>query len=344
MRRQHYRCKPQRPTARDQGGTTRLLCGPLAGVARRADPPGQSLSGVLPARQSWEDARLSALSRREPLYANRYNSFTYKQFGNGATLDNGFLVLSKIGRIAVHWSRPLAGIPKIVTISHEADGWYACFSCASVPVHPLPTTGQEAGIDLGLESFATVADGSQIVNPRIFHVAELRLKRAQRRVSRRKLGSLRRQKAVRLLAKAHQRVRRARADFHHKVARSVVQQYDTIYYEDLQTANMLNNHHLAKSIADAGWSAFLTILAFKAVCAGTWAVAVPPAYTTQAGSGCGVLVHKSRSVRWHSCPECGTSLLRDHNAARNILWIGRERSGAAQAPKARTQPVGAYVA
>jgi putative transposase len=110
--------------------------------------------------------------------AHRYNSFTYKQFGNGATLDNGFLVLSKIGRIAVRWSRPIEGTPKTVTIRREADGWYATFSCADVPIKPLPLTDQEAGIDLGLESFATLADGTQIANPRIFRVAERHLKRA----------------------------------------------------------------------------------------------------------------------------------------------------------------------
>src|SRR5215831_3698271 len=82
--------------------------------------------------------------------ANRYHSFTYKQFGNGAPLDSGFLVLSKIGRIAVRWSRPLEGTPKTVTISREADGWYVCLSCADVPVQPLPATGTEIGIDLGI--------------------------------------------------------------------------------------------------------------------------------------------------------------------------------------------------
>jgi len=128
--------------------------------------------------------------------ANRYNSFTYKQFGNGATLDNGLLVLSKIGRLAVRWSRPQDGTPKTATISWEADGWYACFSCEGVPIQPLPATGHETGIDLGLESFATLADGSQIANPRIFRVAERKLKRAQCRVSRRKKGSHRRRKAV----------------------------------------------------------------------------------------------------------------------------------------------------
>jgi putative transposase len=260
--------------------------------------------------------------------ANRYHSFTYKQFGNGATLDNGFLVLSKVGRIAVRWSRPLEGTPKTVTLSQEADGWYACFSCEGVPIQPLPATGQETGIDLGLESFATLADGSQIANPCIFRVAERRLKRAQRRVSRRTLGSQRRRKAVRLLARAHQRVRRQRRDFHHKAALTLVRAYDTIYHEDLQTANLLKNPHLAKSIADAGWSAFLNILAFKAVCAGKRAVAVPPAYTSQTCSGCGVLVHKGLSVRWHLCPDCGTSLQRDHNAAKNIERLGQSLRGA----------------
>ncbi len=259
--------------------------------------------------------------------ANRYNSFTYKQFGNGATLDNGFLVLSKIGRIAVRWSRPLEGTPKTVTVSKEADGWYVCFSCVEVPVQPLPPTGQETGIDLGLESFATLSNGTMIHNPRCYRRAERRLKTAQRRVSRRKKGSNRRRKAVQLLAKAHQKVKRQRVDFHHKVALQLVRQNDTIYHEDLQTANMLKNHHLTKSIADAGWRRFLSILAAKAAYAGRRVVAVPPAYTSQTCSGCGVIVHKGLSVRWHSCPDCGTSLHRDHNAAKNIERLGQSLRG-----------------
>jgi len=275
--------------------------------------------------------------------ANQYNSFTYKQVGNGATLDNGCLVLSKIGRLSVRWSCPLEGTPKTVTISREADGWYVCCSCAEVLTQPLPLTGQETAIDLGLESFATLADGSQIANPRLFRVAELNLKRAQRRVSRRKKGSKRRRKAVKLLAKAHQTVRRQRQDFHHKQALSLVQQYDIIYHEDLQVVNMVQNHALAKSISDAGWGEFCAILAFKAAYAGKRAVAVPPAFTSQTCSGCGVLVRNGLSVRWHLCPACGTSLHRDQNAALNILLRGRE-SAAGQAVQALTQPVGAYVA
>jgi putative transposase len=276
--------------------------------------------------------------------SSRFHSVTYKEYSNGARIDNGCLVLSKIGRLAVRWSRPLEGTPKTVTVSREADGWYVAISCAEVPMWPLPLTGEDTGIDLGLESFATLATGESIANPRIFRVAERHLRRTQRRVARRVKGSHRRKKAVILLAKAHQKVCRARADFHHKTARVLVHQYDTIFHEDLQTANMLKNHHLAKSIADGGWSAFLSILSCKAVEAGKTVVAVPPAYTSQACSGCGVLVHKGLSVRWHACPACATNLHRDHNAALNILRLGHEHSGLGQSLQALTWPVGASVA
>jgi len=214
--------------------------------------------------------------------ADRWHSFTYKQVGEhgGARLDNGFLVLSKIGRVAVRWSRPLKGTPKTVTISREADGGYVCISCADVPMQPLPLTGQETGIDLGLESFATLADGTMIHNPRCYRRTERQLKTAQRRVARRKKGSNRRKKAVTLLARAHQTVKRQRQDFQHKAALKLVRAYDTIYHEELQVANMVKNHHLAKTISDAGWGAFLIILTHKAACAGRRIVAVNPAYTS----------------------------------------------------------------
>ena len=255
---------------------------------------------------------------------NRFHSFTFKEYGNGARLDNGALVLSKIGRISVHWSRPIQGTPKTVTISREADGWYVAISCTDVPMQPLPSTGQETGIDLGIESFATCANGQPVLTPSYYRRAEAYLAKCQRRVARRKKGSHRRRKAVALLAKAHQHIARQRRDFHHKEARTLVQAYDVIYHEDLRVANMVRNHHLAKSIADAGWSAFLTILTFKAASAGKRVQAVDPAFTSQMCSGCGVIVAKGLSVRWHSCPECGTSLHRDHNAAQNILRLGQE--------------------
>jgi putative transposase len=190
----------------------------------------------------------------------------------------------------------------------------------------MPATEQKTGIDMGIEAFATLSDGTRIFSPGWYRKAERALKTAHRRVSRRKKGSNRRGKAVALLAKAHQIVHRQRQDFHHKTALALVRENDTIYHEDLQTANMVRNHHLAKSISDAGWAAFLSILAFKAACAGKQVQAVNPAFTSQRCSGCGVVVAKGLTVRWHSCPECGASLHRDHNAARN-----RERAG--QAPR-----------
>jgi putative transposase len=228
---------------------------------------------------------------------NRYHSFTYKEYGNGARLDNGTLVLSKIGRVAVRWSRPLEGTPKTVTISHEADGWYAIVSCADVPAQPLPATGRETGIDVGLKVFLITAGGLVVENPRHHRKAEKKLAKANKRVSRRQQGSKRRGKAVAQLGKRHQKVKRQRADFHHKSALMLLRQYDTIYLEDLRVANMVRNRRLAKSISDAGWAQFRTILEAKAACAGRRVIAVPPAYTSQDCSGCGTRVPKSLSVR-----------------------------------------------
>jgi putative transposase len=168
----------------------------------------------------------------------------------------------------------------------------------------LPPTGQETGIDLGVESFVTLADRSRILTLGCYRKAERYLAKCQRRVSRRKKGgSRRRRKAVALLAEARQRVRRKRQDFHHKTALALVRAYDTMYHEELRVANMVRNQRLAKSIADAGWGAFLSILTFKAASAGKRVVAVGPAFTSQTCSGCGVLVYKGLSVRWHRCPD-----------------------------------------
>jgi putative transposase len=259
----------------------------------------------------------------------RYRSFTYPQYGNGAVLDGGVLSLSKIGRVPIRMHRPLEGEPKTVTISREADGWYTCISCAEVPSTPLPPTGQETGIDVGVKVFLVTAQGVVFEKTRHFRKAERYLAKCAKRVSRRKKGSRRRRKAVTLLAKAHQDVRRQRADFHHKTALALLRANDTIYLEDLQVANMVRNHHLAKSISDAGWAQFRAILEAKAACAGRRVLAVHPAYTSQACSSCRALVRKSLSVRTHVCPACGLVLDRDENAARNIQWAGQALRGVA---------------
>ena len=132
------------------------------------------------------------------------------------------------GWIMAFWSSPRSGASASIGLARsrarprpsrsrkEADGWYVAISCADVPVQPLPPTGQETGIDLGLESFATLADGQRISTPSYYRKAEAYLRRCQRRVARRKKGSHRRRKAVALLAKAHQHIASQRRDFHHK--------------------------------------------------------------------------------------------------------------------------------
>jgi putative transposase len=280
---------------------------------------------------------------------NRYNSFTYPQVGEhgGAALEGKLLTLAKIGRIRLRLHRPLLGTPKTVTIIREADGWYAAISCAQVPTLPLPLSGQETGIDVGLKVFLITADGETVENPRHYRMAEKALQKAQRQLARKKKGSKRRRKAVQVVAKRHQKVKRQRTDFHHKTALQLVRAYDTIYLEDLQIANLVRrpkpvpgghggyehngarrNAGLNKSIQDAGWGQFRTILEGKAACAGRRVVAVPPAYTSQDCSGCGERVEKSLSVRTHVCPSCGLILDRDENAARNIHWLGQSLQGA----------------
>ena len=254
----------------------------------------------------------------------------------------------------------MEGNIKTVTISKEADGWYVCCSCAEVPTEPLPLTGKETGIDVGLQVFLITANGRRVENPRHHRKAEKALKKAQRRASRRKKGSNRRKKAAPQCAKQHQHVRRQRSDFHHKTALALVRRYDTVYVEAIQPANLSRRpapkpdgagsygHNgagrkagLNKSMHDAGWGRFLSILAYKAACAGKRVEAVPPAYTSQDCSGCGRRVQKSLSVRTHVCTSCGLVLDRDENAARNIQWRGQRLRGVpAMAGATNREPVG----
>ena len=265
----------------------------------------------------------------------------------GARLDNGFLVLSKIGRIAVRWSRPLEGTPKTVTVSREADGWYVAFSCAEVPRRPLPADRSGDGHRRGVEGVPGDGGGGGGRESASLPPGGAAAGTAQRRVSRRKQGSNRRKKAAVLLAKAHQTVKRQRADHHHTTALAMVRAYDTISHEAIRPANLsrrpaplpdgnggyvpnraTRKAGLNKSIRDAGWGGFRSILACKAACAGKRVEAVPPAFTSQDCSGCGARVPKGLRVRTHVCPSCGLVLDRDANAARNILRAGQARRGA----------------
>ena len=175
-------------------------------------------------------------------------------------------MLSKIGEIKMKLHRPVKGQIKTLTIKRENGMWYAGFSCVVEP-EPLPANDKAVGLDVGLSSFVTRSDGTEIGNPRWFQKAQKRLRRAQRRVARREKFSKRWKKAVCLVAKMHRKVFNERNDFHHKLSRDIVNNYGIIFVEDLNVKG-LSGGLLSKSIHDAGWAAFFQKLSYKAESAG----------------------------------------------------------------------------
>ncbi|MCL1474302.1 RNA-guided endonuclease InsQ/TnpB family protein [Argonema antarcticum] len=205
-----------------------------------------------------------------------------------------------------------------VRLVKRADGYY-CQFCIQVEVtQTLQPTGKAIGLDVGLNHFYTDSQGEKVDNPRFLKKSEKRLKRAQRRVSKKVKGSNNRKKAINHLGRTHLKVSRQRKDFAVKLARCVVMSNDIVAVEDLKVRNMVKNHHLAKSISDAAWSQFREWLEHFALKFGKIAIAVPTHFTSQNCSGCGSVVKKSLSIRTHVC-KCGVVLDRDENAAINIL-------------------------
>ena len=254
--------------------------------------------------------------------ARHWRSIHFKEYGNGCEMRGELLCVSKVGAIRVRRHRPLEGEPKTCAIVRKADGWFAHIVCDLGDAPALRGGDRATGIDLGLESFATLADGEQIANPRHLRHAEERLKVEQRALSRKRRGSGRRSKQRERLALAHLKLARTRRDFHHKLALNLVQQFDRIAVEDLTVAAMrsaggAHKRGLNRSMADASWAQFLQILAEKCQANGVELVSVDPKHTSQTCSACGLVQKKALSERWHEC-SCGASLHRDRNAAINI--------------------------
>lgn len=184
---------------------------------------------------------------------------------------------------------------------------------------------------MGLLSFVTLSTGEKIENPRFLKSRQSELKQAQRRVSRRKKGSARHQKAVTILAHKHLRVKRTRRDFHWKTARTIVDRFNPIYVEELKIVKMVedgrrrrrSNRGLRRSIYDAAWGMFLQRLSHSASSAGGWVIRVEPAGTSQVCSSCGATVSKAWNIRIHDCPKCGYKADRDVNSAKEILNRGQ---------------------
>lgn len=248
--------------------------------------------------------------------AARYDSFTYPQ--SGFRLEGDKIHLSKIGSCRVRLSRLIEGTIKTCTIKREADGWYVVFAVEENQCRFFPKTGAGVGLDVGIENFATLSTGEVVENPEFLRESEGELKTAQRKVSRRKKGSKRRRKAANLLAKKHQKIARQRADFHHKTALNMVREFDAIAVEDLNVRGMVRNHHLAKSVSDAGWSQFILILTSKAESAGREVIKVNASYTSQDCSSCGHRNKITLATRIYRCSRCGLVIHRDRNGALNV--------------------------
>ena len=273
---------------------------------------------------------------------NRYASFTYPQ--SGFLLEERQVTLSKIGTLKVKVHRKVEGTIKTCTIKYEAGQWYVIFSCEVEQPEPLPLSYEDVGIDLGITHFAAISNGEFIESPRHYRQAENKLKKLQKALSHKKRGSHRRKRAVQAIARAHRRIRNQRRDFVHKASRKLVNRYQVMVLEDLQTKNLISRPKpkldeetgryvpngavakggLNKSILDAGWGMFTEMLSAKAAWAGRTVIFVDPKYTSQICPGCGKVRRKTLEERWHSC-ECGCELDRDTASAKIILSAGYQQ-------------------
>jgi putative transposase len=252
---------------------------------------------------------------------NRYRTFTYPQMKEGC-LQGNLINLPMFGKVKVVLHRPIPVGFKIKTasVTKKADGYYLALSLEdqTVPeIKPDINADSLVGIDMGLREFLTTSEGETVSIPQHYRKAQKRLRVIQKRVSRRQKGSNRRHKAVKQLGKQHKKVTDKRKDFHFKTANWLLSKYDVIAHEDLNVKGLARTR-LAKSVLDAGWSSFLSILANKAENAGLLVISVSAYNTSQDCSNCGEKAPKKLHIRWHDCSHCGCSLDRDVNAAINI--------------------------
>ncbi len=232
----------------------------------------------------------------------------------------GKLRLPKIGDLKVKWSRFLPSTPSTVTVVKDSAGrYFASFVIETGPEEVLPEVRHEVGIDLGLGHFAVLSDGTKVDSPRLLRRAEKRLKKAQRALFRKEKGSSNRNKARIKVARAHARVADARREFHHQLSTKLIRENQAVAVEDLAVKGLARTR-LAKSVHDAGWSAFVGMLEYKAARYGRTFIRIgrfEP--TSQVCSQCGVKDGpKPLHVRVWTCGACGAVLDRDINAAVNV--------------------------
>ncbi len=249
----------------------------------------------------------------------RFDSMGLAEYGNGFKIDGRRLRITGIGRIRVRWHREIEGEIKTLRIRRQAGEWFACFACEVPDKQPLPATGKDVGVDVGIHHLVATSDGEVMDNPQWYRKAQKKLRIAQRRVSRRKKGGSNRRKAIVQLQKQSEHIKNCRQDYLKKLAHRLIRQYDRIALEDLTIKGMVRNHHLSKSIMDAGWGYLKQKLMSKAAEAGRQVILVNPAGTSRTCNKCGQEIQGlTLADRWVTCP-CGMSEDRDVNAAKNIL-------------------------
>jgi len=254
-----------------------------------------------------------------PRFKSRIQSIIYPQSGFKFVSD-GKLFCSKIGNIPIILHRIPRGKAKTLAIKvNNAGQWFAVFSCeVEMPVVEHPNKDKSVGIDVGLTNFATLTNGTSIPNPHHLVRAERKLKRLQRRLSRKVKGSKNRGKARFRLARQHLKVANQRSDFLHKLSRSLALRYGKISVEDLNIKGMVRNHCVAKHISDASWGSFKQMLSYKEVALGGQLIEKNPRGTSQTCSGCGNIMEMPLKKKLFTCSRCGLSLHRDINASFNI--------------------------
>ena len=278
--------------------------------------------------------------------AARFDSVEWPKDGDGARWrpDQRRVYLQGVGQVKVEAHRQVLGRVKTIQIKRQGRRWMLVLSCDDVPGDPLPATGRQAGVDVGIASFATTSNGRHIDNPRWGRVAADRLATAQQRLQRTRRGGKNRVAKRETVATRHRKIANQRKDFHHKQARTLVERYDVLVVEDLKIANMVRRPKpapdpttpgsylpngaraksgLNRSIRDAGWGQFVSILRAKAEDAGRICIEVDPRHTSDRCEHCGHAARENRVTQADFvCQSCGYTAQADEHAARNILRAG----------------------
>lgn len=236
-------------------------------------------------------------------------------------LNGNRVYLPKIGWTKAVVHRPVLGEMKNCTVSKTKSGKYFVFIQAEIELTDTGYKNGTVGVDLGLSHFATLSTGEKIEHPQYLRKAEKRLGALQRRLSRRKQGSIRREKARLVVARMHERVTNQRADFLHKLSRELVDNFGLIVVEDLNIRGMVKNRHLAKSISDSGWGNFVRMLNYKGNWYGAWIEQADRFFpSSKLCHVCGYKhIELSLDNRFWICPVCQTAHDRDVNAAVNLV-------------------------